>query len=189
MARWKIGPAHPNQSRSHCLALGTRTRADTQTHTHTHTRTHIHTSSRFKSSLPVRSRPNPMRRRVWASFQHFYHTLLRIQSLVSASWGDVNLVLVGETETRLDGQWLVWACCDATDVCLVHALGSRASPWGLAGFDVIGVGPKIVARGAAKGANGMWISSAFRYPGHRFMRRENAASTWGFGSKMCSRMQ
>ena len=26
-------------------------------------------------------------------------------------------------------------------------------------------------------------------PGHRFMRRENAASTWGFGSKMCSRMQ
>ena len=103
-----------------------------------------------------------MRRRVWASFQHFYHTLLRIQCLVSASWDDVNLVLVGETETRLHGQWLVWACCDATDVCLVRALGSRASPWGLAGFDVIGVAPKIVARGAAKGANRMWISSAFR---------------------------
>ena len=28
MARWKIGPAHPNQSRSHCLALDTRTRRD-----------------------------------------------------------------------------------------------------------------------------------------------------------------
>ena len=31
MALWKIGPAHPNQSRSHCLALGTRRRTDTRT--------------------------------------------------------------------------------------------------------------------------------------------------------------
>ena len=80
-ALWKIGPAHPNQSRSHCLALGTRTRTDT--------------------------------------------------------------------------------------------------PWGLAGFDIIGVAPKIVARRVAKGANTMWISSAFRYPGHRFMRRENTQGLLG----------
>ena len=31
MALWKIGPAHPNQSRSHCLALATRARTDTHT--------------------------------------------------------------------------------------------------------------------------------------------------------------
>ena len=60
-------------------------------------------------------------------------------------------------------------CCDATDVtdvclagmlvkssvymrngwvceCLVRALVNRASPWGLSGFDVIGVAPKISAR-------------------------------------------
>ena len=34
--------------------------------------------------------------------------------------------------------------------CVVRALGSRASPLGLPGFDVIGVAPKIVARGCSK---------------------------------------
>ena len=39
-----------------------------------------------------------------------------------------------ETGTHLHGQWLVWACCDATDVCLVRALVNRASTWVVAGF-------------------------------------------------------
>ena len=41
------------------------------------------------------------------------------------------------TEAHLHGQWLVWVCCDATDVCLVHALVNRASRWGVAGFGVL----------------------------------------------------
>ena len=76
--------------------------------------------------------------------------------------------------------------------CLVRAFVNRASPWGLAGFDVVGVAPKISARYVDRGCGqkpGMWISSAFRYPGHRFMGREGAASTLGFGVKMCSRMR
>ena len=44
----------------------------------------------------------------------------------------------------------VVSCCDATDVCLVRALVSRASPWGLAGSDVIGVAPKISPRCVAR---------------------------------------
>ena len=97
LALWKIDSTHPNQSRSHCLALGTRTRTDT----------HI---------------------------------------------SDI-LAPLAETETRLHGQWLVWACCDATDVCLVRALVSPASPWGFVGFDVIGVAPKISPRCVARGCN------------------------------------
>ena len=31
---------------------------------------------------------------------------------------------------------LAWMCCDATDVCRVHALVNRLSAWGLAGFHV-----------------------------------------------------
>ena len=50
-----------------------------------------------------------------------------------------------QTEPHLHGQWLGWACCDATDVCLVHAF-VRAFSWGLAGFDVTGVAPKVSAR-------------------------------------------
>ena len=37
----------------------------------------------------------------------------------------------------LQGQCLVWACCDATDVGLVRALVNRASTWGVAGFCVL----------------------------------------------------
>ena len=37
---------------------------------------------------------------------------------------------------RLHGEWLAWTCCDATDVCLVHALVNQVSTWGLAGFHV-----------------------------------------------------
>ena len=50
---------------------------------------------------------------------------------------DVRLVGVCGNE-RLDGERLG---CDATDECLVRALVIRASSWGLAGFDVIGVAP------------------------------------------------
>ena len=46
--------------------------------------TEMNTSSRFKSSLPGRSRPNCMRRRVWASFVYLYHILFPIQSLLFA---------------------------------------------------------------------------------------------------------
>ena len=34
-----------------------------------------------------------------------------------------------ETETHLHGPWLVWACCDATDVCPVHVLVNRVFSW------------------------------------------------------------
>ena len=73
---------------------------------------------------------------------------------------------------RLHREWLAWTCCDATDECLVRALVNRASPWGLAGFDVVElVLLQISALDtwtavAAKGSKlGMWISSAFRHPG------------------------
>ena len=35
---------------------------------------------------------------------------------------------------RVHGEWLAWTCCDATGVCLVHALVNQAFAWGLAGF-------------------------------------------------------
>ena len=37
--------------------------------------------------------------------------------------------------------------------CLVRAFVNRASPWGLAGFDVIGVAPKISARYVDRGCS------------------------------------
>ena len=48
----------------------------------------------------------------------------------------VSLARASEME-RLHGEWLAWTCCDATDVCLLHALVNRAFAWGLAGFHVL----------------------------------------------------
>ena len=54
---------------------------------------------------------------------------------------------------RRHGEWLVCTCSDATDECLVCALMSRTFSWGLAGFDVVGVAPKIIARCVDRGCS------------------------------------
>ena len=69
----------------------------------------------------------------------------------------------------------------ATDECVVHALVNRA----FAGGELVLVSLVLLQESvldtwtavAAKGSKlGMWISNAVRYPGHRFKRRQQAAS-------------
>ena len=84
---------------------------------------------------------------------------------------------------RLHGEWLLWTCCDATDECLVRALLNRAVALGLAGCDV---GPRLQPKHQNSECG---FRVLFDTPGHRFMRRQEAASTWGFGAKMCFKTQ
>ena len=83
------------------------------------------TSSRFKSSLPGRSRPNSMCRRVWVSFPYLYHILFPIQFLLSARSSAVRVLSLS-----LD------VYCEATRVWS-WCLRNRASTWGMAGFDLL----------------------------------------------------
>ena len=77
------------------------------------------------SSLPGRSRPNPMCRRVWPFFKYLYHMLFPIPSLVSARCSTVRGLSLS-----------LGMFCDATCVSS-WCLRNPASTRGMAGVDLL----------------------------------------------------
>ena len=97
---------------------------------------------------------------------------------------------------RLDGEWLVLIWCAATNVRLQWALRTcrieRLDGDWLVLMWRAATDARLhwaIVEGSVYMGNGWFCREHSKNPGHRFMRRENAASTWEFGSKMCSRMK
>ena len=66
---------------------------------------------------------------------------------------------------RLHGEWLAWTCCDATDVCLVHALATDVTDVCLPG--TLAKSSVYMGNGRMPHVFGTWISGVVCAYSHR----------------------